>query len=225
MRINILVEGESEETFVKQLLIDHLSHLGLYVYVQQVITSRDKRTGITYKGGVPNFAKVRNHLLTWTKQDHQKDVRFSSMFDFFRLPSDFPGYDLAKSVVGKHEQVKLLEGEFQKDLGDDRFIPYIQLHEFESLILSEPSKFSHFFLEKETSIKALENAVAKFESPELINDELPPSKLIEKYFSNYSKVKPAAANTIAEAIGLEKMRQSCAHFADWLASLESLALR
>ncbi len=81
MRINILVEGESEEEFVKRLLMEPLSSQGLYPAVQCVVTSRDKRSGITYKGGLSTYAKVKNHLLRWTKEDKNEDVRFSTMFD------------------------------------------------------------------------------------------------------------------------------------------------
>lgn len=222
MRINILVEGESEEEFVKRLLIDHLSQLGQYPAVQCVVTSRDKRTGKTYKGGMSSYAKVKNHLLRWTKEDQNNDVRFSTMFDLFRLPNDFPGYASAKMKQDKYEQVAALEGALASDINDNRLIPYIQLHEFEALILAEPGKFEKYFLGKQSEITKLEASVTAFESPELVNDEVPPSKLIETFFPSYSRVKPAASGTIAEAIGLETMRQSCKHFDQWLTRLESL---
>lgn len=222
MRINILVEGQSEEEFVKRLLIDHLSLREIYPNVQRVVTSRDKRSGITFKGGLSNYVKVKNHLLQWMKEDQNKDVRFSTMFDLFRLPNDFPGYAVAKMKQDKYEQVEELESAFETDISDDRLIPYIQLHEFEALILAQPEKFENYFLDRQTEIMRLKARAAAFGSPELVNDDLPPSKLIEEFFPNYSKVKPAASVAIAEAIGLLTIRQSCRHFAKWLSRLESL---
>lgn len=222
MRLNILVEGQSEEEFVKRLLIDHLSQLEIYPYVQRVITSRDKRSGTTFKGGLSSYAKVKNHLLRWMKEDQNEDVRFSTMFDLFCLPNDFPGYADAKMRQDKYEQVEALESAFETDISDDRLIPYIQLHEFEALILAQPEKFENYFLDRQTEIMQLKAGATALGSPELVNDDLPPSKLIEKYFPNYSKVKPAASAAIAEAIGLLTIRQSCRHFAEWLDRLESL---
>jgi hypothetical protein len=223
MRINILVEGESEETFVNELLKEPLSYQKLYLKVQCVITSRDKRSGTAYKGGLSNYAKVKNHLLRWTKEDQNDDVRFSTMFDLFRLPNDFPGFANAKNNQDKYQQVALLESAFSDDIKDHRLIPYIQLHEFEALLLSDPSKFDSYFIQKKTQVNELSQCAKSFESPELVNDELPPSKLIGKIFPNYPKVKVAASSTIAEAIGLAKIRQSCRHFNQWLSQLESLA--
>ncbi len=122
----------------------------------------------------------------------------------------------------KYEQVEVLESHLVADIADSRLIPYIQLHEFEALILSEPEKFDSYFIDKKTEIKTLESNAAEFSSPELVNDEVPPSKLIEKFLPNYSKVKVAASSAIAEAIGLATMRQACKHFDQWISRLEAL---
>ena len=64
---------------------------------------------------------------------------------------------------------------------------------------------------------------AAFETPEHINDspETAPSKRLLQLFPGYDK--PAFGSLALGRIGLAALRQSCPHFATWLARLESLA--
>ena len=60
------------------------------------------------------------------------------MFDLYALPADFPGYAEARREVDPYGKVRILEDALGNDIADRRFIPYIQLHEFEALILADP---------------------------------------------------------------------------------------
>lgn len=51
MRLFILVEGDTEETFVKQTLGPHLQPHGTYVFPIIVTTSREERSGKKKRGG------------------------------------------------------------------------------------------------------------------------------------------------------------------------------
>jgi hypothetical protein len=53
------------------------------------------------------------------------------------LPADFPAYDQALSAIDPYMRVEVLESAMAADISDSRFIPYIQLHEFEALVLAE----------------------------------------------------------------------------------------
>ena len=117
------------------------------------------------------------------------------------------------------EKVALLESAFEKDLGDDRMIPYVQLHEFEALLFSKPSDFSVVFPGEKTKIKKLEQAREAFDSPEHIDDgpNTAPSKQILGVFPGYAKTSDGII--VAKTIGLAKMRSECKHFDEWIQKL------
>ena len=82
------------------------------------------------------------------KEDRKPDAFFTTMFDLYALPVDFPGYEDACNCSNPYLRVERLEEEFLKDIGSTNFIPYIQLHEFEALVLTDPSKLLDRFFEK-----------------------------------------------------------------------------
>lgn len=91
VRLNFIVEGQTEETFVNQSLKPHLSHFSISVSAR-VVTTRKKR-GVKYRGGLSTYLKAQRDIILWTKQDKNADVRFTTMFDLYGLPTDFPGYN------------------------------------------------------------------------------------------------------------------------------------
>ena len=62
------------------------------------------------------------------------------MFDLYGLPSDFPGYAKAAEELDPYSRVNVLENALQESINDWRFTPYIQIHEFESLLFSDIEK-------------------------------------------------------------------------------------
>jgi len=225
MRLNIIAEGQSEETFVNELLVDHLSSMNVFPVVQCVITSRDRAASRTYKGGLLSYQKLRDHVRTWLAQDKDTQARFTTMIDLYALPSDFPKIDESRKIADPYRRVEFLQTAFAANIEDERFIPYIQLHEFEALLLSVPQAFENYYIEHASEIKKLSEMVAKFDNPELINDgqHTAPSKRIEHHLPGYSRTKVAASKVVATAIGLLSMRKSCKHFDQWLSHLETLA--
>lgn len=223
IRLNITVEGQTEETFINQVVVPHLASYNVFVSVRRVETKRGGQ-----RGGMITYQKTKNDLLRWLKEDQHKEVRYTTMIDFYALPNDFPDFHNAYKKSDPYEKVKAIEAAFKEDIKDYRFIPYIQLHEFEALLLAEPTKFKARFIGKEyeTSIKNLEKMVKKFRYPELINDnaETAPSKRIIKEIPEYGKkhVKPNAGPMIAQEIGLEIIRKRCPHFNEWITKLETL---
>lgn len=117
-----------------------------------------------------------------------------------------------------------MELAFAKDINDSRFIPYIQLHEFEALILAEPGKLAMRFPEHEQKVQELSITCNRFSSPELINDGVTtaPSKRISQFIPDYEGSKVSIAPLMVKKIGLEKIREKCAHFDRWITQLENL---
>lgn len=147
------------------------------------------------------------------------------MVDLYALPNDFPQFDEAKRKNDPYQKVEQLETALFNDINDRRFIPYIQLHEFEALILSEPSKLAERFPEYEQQVEQLCDICGDFISPELINDgaTTAPSKRINQFIPGYKGSKVSVAPLIAGKIGLTKIREKCPHFHQWLSQLENLS--
>ena len=142
------------------------------------------------------------------------------MFDLYALPDNFPDYAKAKIASTPYERVKILETAMALDIADRRFIPYIQLHEFEALILADPQQLDGEYLEHDAQISNL-IAMVDDRNPESINDgpTTAPSKRILKEIPEYDKV--TAGVSVAEKIGLQALRVKCPHFNEWLTCLEA----
>lgn len=223
VRLNIIVEGHSEETFVRDTISPFLAESEVYVSVRRVETGRDKHNKhIIYRGGLLNYQKLHDDILRWINEDH--GAWFSTMIDLYALPNNFPEFDRHQTVCDPYEKVAKLEESFANDIGFRHFIPYIQLHEFEALLLCDPSKLEEYFIEATDAIADLHTSCCNI-PPELINNgvDTAPSKRIIRYIPAYEKAKAAAGPITAAKIGLPMMQARCPHFAQWLQSLAALA--
>ena len=148
----------------------------------------------------------------------------TTMFDLYGLPSDFPGYQCAARMSDPYERVMTLENALGTDSGDWRLIPYLQLHEFEALILSKPAEIKSQFDDGHDGIGRLAEMASSFQSPELIDDGVAtaPSKRIIREIPEYEGRKASAGPIIAGRIGLPTLRSKCVHFRAWIERLEGL---
>lgn len=183
-----------------------------------------RKRGIKHRGGIRNYSLPKHHINTWMKQDKNPDARFTTMFDLYRLPEDFPGYDEASSVSDPYERVGVLENALSRDVSDHRFIPYIQLHEFEALLFASPRMLEMQFHHRIDEVNRLVETASDFDSPELIDDgrDTAPSKRIAREIPEYERRKVSAGPIVAEKIGLSTLRSECRHFGEWIDRLESL---
>jgi len=222
IRLNMIVEGQTEQNFVNQILKEHLALFHIFISVRRVETGR-KRDRI-YRGGMTTYLKAKRDIQRWLKEDKNQDVRFTTMFDLYRLPEDFPGFYEAGNI-NPQDRVKYLEDAFQKDIKEYRFFPYIQLHEYEALILTDPDSFICMFPHCRPQIVRLKELVKNFSSPELINDgeATAPSKRIINEIPDYENLKPVAGPAIAKEIGLSAIRAGCEHFDTWIKRIENLS--
>ena len=218
IRLHITAEGQTEKSFVDQILAPHLALFGVYADVRCVLTGRDKRAGKKYRGGLISYQKAKADINTWMKEDQSQDCRFTTMFDLYALPDDFPSFQEKKND-SPYLRVEALERAFAADLHDRRFHPYIQLYEFEALIFADPSQLDWEYLEHSSAIENLV-AMVNEQNPELINDgrETAPSKRILKEIPEYDKVTSGVS--VVAQIGLQRLRERCKHFGDWVTMLE-----
>lgn len=222
IRLNIIVEGQTEETFVNKILGPHLGALNVFACARRVEIGRNR--GRIFRGGMTSYNKVQKDIKLWMKEDKGCDVRFTTMFDFYRLPIDFPGFEEAKLQTDPYKKIELIEERLKADIASDRFIPYLQLHEYEALLFSDLEKFYHYYIDHNTQLSRLKKDVSGVTNPELINEtpDAAPSKRIIRYLPSYGREKPSAGPIIAEHIGLKVIRLKCQHFNSWVSLLESL---
>jgi hypothetical protein len=144
------------------------------------------------------------------------------MFDLYHLPTDFPGMDGAQPT-DPYQRVVALESAFAADIADRRFTPYLQLHEFETILFADPSAFGDYFPESESQQQLLLEVAALFGNIELINGEpqTHPSARLAEIYPDFDK--RTAGIFLAEYIGLSRIREKCSHFHNWLTQLEGLA--
>jgi len=222
VRLHLVVEGWTEKRFVDGVLAEHLAQHGVFADARCVLTSRD---GARWRrGGLGDYKKPKCDLILWMKQEaRNRDVRFSTMFDLYALPDEFPGYTEARVCRDPYDRVRRIEAAMARDIDHPGFIPYIQLHEFEALILVDPGKLGLEFLGRE---RAIENLIAasQGQQPEMIDDghESAPSKRIIKEIPEYAYMKGSVGPTVVKHIGLSVLRGACPHFDEWIAALESL---
>lgn len=98
-----------------------------------------------------------------------------------------------------------------------RFVPYIQLHEFESLLFIDINAFYRWIPKREfRDEEALKQVISSFPNPEMINDnkETSPGHRLKKLISGYDKV--LYGSIIAEEIGIDHMRERAPRFNHWI---------
>jgi len=224
VRLYFYVEGQTEQEYAARVLRPHLAEFGVQV-MGAVLAASGRKHGNVSRGGGRRYQPMRKDLGNLLRQDAHAEARFTTMFDLYALHDGFPGWDDAeKQRHIPRERILTLERAFAADVGDQRFIPHIQLYEFETILLCEPVHFALVYEESGAGIAALQAAVAAATSPELVNDaeSTAPSKRIVSQFPQYSGQKTTVGVELAHCVGIDKTRALCPHFDNWLKTLESL---
>ncbi len=230
-RLLLHVEGQTEETFVNEVLQDHLVSRG---YSSVSARRLGKARQRSERGGVPPWKialrDIRNHL----RED--SDCIAGTLVDYYGLPADgegaWPGRVEASRISGTvEERVEAVERSLaaavQEAMGGSfnprRFVPYVMMHEFEAMLFSDCRSFSRAIGEPELcgELQAIRES---FDTPEEIDDsrETAPSKRICSLFPEYQKPQMGTLGVLE--IGLEKIRAECPHFHRWLERLEERSL-
>lgn len=219
----VVVEGQTEQTFVDTVLGPHLLARGIIATAPLV---QRRRSGVIYRGGVTNFPPVANTLQNLMKQHTRAGCFFSSMLDLYKYPTDAPGWAEAKSLTPPRRRAESLQTALGEHISDHRFVPYIQLHEYEALLFTDPKCLELHFPNRPDAIQRLVAVASQFPSPEDINEseQTAPSKRIIAEIPDYEDLKTTAGPQTAELIGLPAIRARCPHFNAWVERLESLAV-
>lgn len=219
IRVHIICEGATEEAFVNELMIPIFLEQGV-----ALIPSQIGRPG--HKGGNVNMPRlmvdIKGRLLA------DKECYCTTFLDYYGLPSVFPGKleSAHRSTAGDKFQIisDALKASVASLLGvyvTRRFIPYIQMHEFEGLLFSKPKILAQSLMDKNLEVPFCEIRSC-YSTPEDVNDSpnTAPSKRIEKLFPGYDKpIHPVIA---AKEMGLEAICRECPLFHGWIKRLKQI---
>lgn len=207
----VICEGETEEEFCKTLLS---------VYLQKYCKIRIE---VRLLGGNCNWQRIKDMAEKALKQ--QKNALVTTFFDYYGVKTKkFPNW---KETVGINkanvrERIEILENGMLEEIDSNlryRFIPYIQLHEFEALLFNNIEVFDNNFKRSEFSRANLLDVLNEFPDPELINQkiETSPSHRLIEIIPSYNKI--LYGNMLVEIIGIEQIKQKNKHFNNWIEQL------
>ncbi len=208
--LNILVEGETEKEFVINLIYHHLLTVGISNVRPITI-----ETSPGYKGGDVRYeARYKSNIVNLLRG--KEDMIVTSLIDFYKLRSDFPKYEEAKKIADVGTRIQFLEESCFNDIADSRFIPYIQLHEFEGLLFADTRGFDLFTDLPNANKNELIEIVTSSPNPELINEGIltAPSVRLKRLIPEYQK--PLYGNMIALENGFDIIMQKCPRFNAWI---------
>ena len=108
--IHILCEGQTEQGFVEEVLRPYLQSNGV-TGVKGILISTNKKENA--RGGMStyNHALTDLTLLRQTEMDgdYERHI-FTTMFDLYALPNDFPGFEKGKTISDPYLKVANLVG-------------------------------------------------------------------------------------------------------------------
>lgn len=218
-----IVEGQTEQTFVRSQLAAHLGLRGITVW--PVLPGKTRKSG-----GVKKWESSRNDIIRTLKERRY----CTTMFDFYAMPADWPGREdagrLSWEQRGSHVESNILD-DLAQHMGESwdpsQLIPYVQMHEFEALVFSNTEKLADVCAALCDSPR--EDLRGKFDEileeagdPEAIDDgyETCPSRRITGLVPRYRK--RLHSPIVATRVGFDQLRETCNHFASWIRKLEGL---
>lgn len=227
MRLLVHVEGETEESFVNEVLESYLLNQGYSSVSARLIGNARQRNR---RGGIRLWPSVRKGIANHLKSDPR--CKATTMVDYYGLPQSgtgaWPGrYEAAKLPFEKraeHVEEACMD-DMERHLGaglGHRLVPFVMIHEFEALLFSNCRRFAEGVGQR-SAFDDLQSIRDAFDTPEQIDDspESAPSKRLERVIPGYQK--PLMGTLASLEIGVSTMRDECPHFASWLERLTRLA--
>lgn len=193
-RAAIVVEGETEMDFVEHVLQREITEMHFAV--------------INMRGGNISVERLHENIKPLLPS---KFACISTFVDLYKFDgSDGGGAEGIEDAL--MERVRPM-----KPQGTE-FLPYVQKHEFEALVLAGKEVVSEHLALQPAQRKQL-NAIVV--APEDINHKSPPSKHIVGIHPRYNKRIDGIE--IIRKIGLAKVADKCPRFDRWLSRLREIA--
>jgi hypothetical protein len=216
----IIVEGPTELEFIDRILIPYFNSQGITTHIQGV--------AITMSGGGNGFNNIRHFENTIRPiLNYQNEPIITTLIDYFRLNSEtkLPGFLECSQKSTTDNKIECLEVRLndvvQKIKPYSYFIPYIQKHEMETLMFSNPQE--GFDLEDIKIKNAVIEICKQYPNIEDINGNYGPSERLGDIYKScgkkYSKVIDGI--DVAELTGIEKMVEKSLRLKNWIENLIS----
>ena len=222
-RLVVHVEGQTEETFVREILRPYLCSRGFESVSARLIGNARQRDR---RGGIRSWSSARIGIINHLKQDTTS--LHTTMIDYYGLPKTgsmaWPGREVADQLPFE-QKAAVVEEAIAEDILNEiedffpiRFLPFVMMHEFEALLFSDCEKFGRVIGHPELIAK-LQEIRDQFSNPEEINDSpnTAPSKRVSALVEGYQKPLFGAIAIIE--IGLEPINRECPHFKEWIENL------
>lgn len=210
-RLYVVCEGLTELSFVRDILARHIERLMPERIAVQPINLQ----------GQTRYAHLKKPMEKLLGKPSAQ-VLVTTMIDLYQLPHDFPGHAQCDKYKDAWKRVEEMERFLSEDINDPRFIPYLQLHEFEALILTDVRCLAKYYPKSENNLRKLAMSIEKeYRSPpEEVNRLNPPSRRIRTVVPDYQKT--VFGVSAVRDLGIETIRAKCKHFDSWLQRLENL---
>ncbi|WP_082032116.1 DUF4276 family protein [Nocardia vulneris] len=132
-RLHFLVEGQSEEIVVNNVLEPYLAGRG-WTVTQSIVTTRRPAGGPNHRGGMSSWSKVEREIKLLLRNS-SLDV-LTTLFDFYAFPLDAPGMADVPPGLAPHDRVAHVEASLAAAAADHRFVPHLILHELETWVFA-----------------------------------------------------------------------------------------
>jgi len=214
-RVIVICEGPTEQEFCTDVLMPYFSKKNIFIESPLI-----KKSG----GGIVPWRTLKKQIEIHLKQDSSAII--STLIDYYGIPEryGYPAWEEAHHETNKSVRMDIIEDAMHQSIADrwqHRFVPYIQLHEFEGLLFNNVKVFTDNFTDYEfAEFEDFRRIFDQFPNPEDINDnpETAPSKRLIRHIKGYNKIVYGA--TIASDIGLTKIREKCPRFNNWINTIE-----
>ena len=215
---HILVEGQTEERFVKDVLGPYLlRELELWLE-PTVLTTSKGRTGKHNKGGAVDFERVERSVRRLLGNSSATVV--TTLLDYYGL-GHWPGK--ARSAQGAVDHAITLARALTDTVDDRRLLSFLAVHELEAYVFTDlEAAFAGRWPAQQ--IEQLRTDIRRQE-PEAINDmpETTPGRRLARAFPGYRKALDTP--TALQAVTVPRIRDRCPHFSRWLTDLAAITRR
>lgn len=216
-RVILICEGPTEQAFAKTNL--QVPFISKNIYIQSPLIKASR-------GGIVKWSKLKEQIETHLKAE--PDAFVTTFIDYYGMYDkyQFPQWEEAHTIVDLNQRMEALEQGMLNDINESlrhRFIPYLQLHEFEGLLFNDINIIKNQIpIDDIVGMTELEKTFADYDNPEMINNNrtTSPSHRLMRIIRGYNKV--VYGDILSEAIGLTRIRQKSPRFNNWLTKLESI---
>lgn len=213
-KLIIICEGNTEFQFCQDVLRPYFKPKDIHIEYRLIAKST---------GGIVKWEFLKSDIENYLKAE--ADVFVTTFIDLYGIQSQHKFPEFNTVAANNLQRTINMEAGMKTDIDKSlvsRFIPYIQLHEFESLVFCSLDVLKTKFMPSEANFTELENIINSHATPEDINNSpiTAPSKRLLKNITVYSK--KLCSVSITKDIGMAELKNKCPHFNNWIEQLENI---